>query len=235
MNTWRMHERLLHSKMWLSLLSILNYECWFDVQERLEEWSQWLYTESFRGQRRSTRWFLQFLSFLVGLQLLKTTWEELTVRSYKALTGNQDRHEHPWEFSHVWGWNLQDRGIGNKHKPVEYTGLGTDLSKESKGLTYHSGNRKLLSTSRHSVKVQWWQALLISCWVWDFIIERSLHCPISGNAQQGSVADSVNAAQECWSGYRGKDSSEIRAELHMVGNWSDMQVTEEISFHLGHW
>jgi hypothetical protein len=35
-------------------------------------------------------------------------------------------------------------------------------SKESKNLTYHAGNRKLLSTSRHSVKVQWWQDIMIS-------------------------------------------------------------------------
>jgi hypothetical protein len=33
----------------------------------------------------------------------------------------------------------------------------------------------------------------------------------------------------------GKALSEIRAELHVVGNWSDKQETEEISFHLGHW
>jgi hypothetical protein len=45
----------------------------------------------------------------------------------------------------------------------------------------------------------------------------------------------VSAGLESLSSYRGNGSSEVRAEVHVVGNWSDMQMTEGISFHLDYW
>jgi hypothetical protein len=59
---------------------------------------------------------------------------------------------------------------------------------------------------------------MISSWVWNFSIEWFLHFPISGNTQQGSVADPVIAGLKYWSSYKGKASSEIMAELQVLGS-----------------
>jgi hypothetical protein len=98
----------------------------------------------------------------------------------------------------------KEQGLKWKKKKTEKAQrtLLSVQSLKSHGLFINAGSRKVVSSSRHSVKVQWWQTILTSSWVWNLSTERFLHSPISGNSKQGSVADPLSAGLECWSSYR---------------------------------